>query len=181
VDEVCTDCLHISGAAKRLTQCRGNYSKWAKQRREQQVLFAKEQARRKEEIDKLREYAGHGFKYGGSASQINKMGMKAKQADKLEEIHTNHAVELAALQEDMELPMNILAGGELDGFVVQLLDVGFGYPNSTPARLFEHCEIGITSKSRIVLLGENGNGSKLYFQPPLLTTPSPVILTLLPT
>ena len=27
MDEVCTDCLHISGAAKRLTQCRGNVSK----------------------------------------------------------------------------------------------------------------------------------------------------------
>ena len=58
MDEVCTDCLHISGAAKRLTQCRGNYSKWAKQRKEQQVLFAKEQSQRQEEIDKLREYAG---------------------------------------------------------------------------------------------------------------------------
>ena len=158
MDEVCTDCLHISGAAKRLTQCRGNYSKWAKQRKEQQVLFAKEQAHRKEEIDKLREYAGHGFKYGGSSSQINKMGMKKKQADKLEEVHAEHQDELAALQEDMELPMNIAAGGELDGYVVQLLGVGFGYPNSTPARLFEHCEFGITSKSRIVLLGENGNG-----------------------
>ena len=86
------------------------------------------------------------------------MGMKAKQADKLEEVHANHAEELAALQEDMELPMNIAAGGELDGFIVQLLDVGFGYPNSTPARLFEHCEFRITSKSRIVKLGENGNG-----------------------
>ena len=42
MDEVCTDCLHISGAAKRLTQYRGNYSKWAKQRKEQQILFAKE-------------------------------------------------------------------------------------------------------------------------------------------
>ena len=158
MDEVCTDCLHISGAAKRLTQCRGNYSKWAKQRKDQQVLFAKEQAARKAEIDTLREYAGHGFKYGGSASQINKMGMKAKQADKLEEVYAEHATNLAALQEDMELPMNIASGGELDGFIVQLLDVGFGYPNSTPARLFQHCEFGITSKSRIVLLGENGNG-----------------------
>lgn len=158
MDEVCTDCLHISGAAKRLTQCRGNYSKWAKQRKEQQIRFAKEQEQRQEEIDKLREYAGHGFKYGGSASQINKMGMKAKQADKLEEIHKDHAVDLAALQEDMELPMNIKSGGELDGFIVQLLNVGFGYPNAIPARLFENCEFGITSKSRIVLLGENGNG-----------------------
>lgn len=158
MDEVCTDCLHISGAAKRLTQSRGNYSQWARQRKEQQILFAKEQAQRQEEIDKLREYAGHGFKYGGSASQINKMGMKAKQADKLDDIQAEHANELAALNEDMELPMNIASGGELDGFVVQLLDLGFGYPNSTPARLFEHCEFGVTSKSRIVLLGENGQG-----------------------
>mmetsp|Transcript_49431 Transcript_49431/g.119907 ORF Transcript_49431/g.119907 Transcript_49431/m.119907 type:complete len:770 (-) Transcript_49431:3028-5337(-) len=158
MDEVCTDCLHISGAARRLTQTRGNYSKWAKQRKEQQARFAKEQEHRQGEIDKLREYAGHGFKYGGSASQINKMGMKAKQADKLEEAHAAHAEELAALQEDMELPMKIHAGGELDGFLVQLKDVGFGYPNSTPARLFEHCEFGITAKSRIVMLGENGRG-----------------------
>ena len=158
MDEVCTDCLHISGAAHRLTQCRGNYSKWAKQRKEQQILFAKEQAKRQEEIERLREYAGHGFRYGGSSSQINKMGMKAKQADKLEQQHAEHAEELAALQEDMELPMKIHAGGELDGFLVQLVNVGFGYPNSTPARLFEYCEFGITAKSRIVLLGENGNG-----------------------
>mmetsp|Transcript_23999 Transcript_23999/g.43001 ORF Transcript_23999/g.43001 Transcript_23999/m.43001 type:complete len:782 (-) Transcript_23999:30-2375(-) len=158
MDEVCSDCLHISGAAKRLTQSRGNYTKWFTQRTAQQVLFAKEQAHRQGEIDTLREYAGHGFKYGGSASQINKMGMKAKQADKLEEIHAEHAEELAALQEDLELPMNIKSGGDLSGFIVQLVDVGFGYPNSTPARLFEHCEFGITSKSRIVLLGENGNG-----------------------
>ena len=84
--------------------------------------------------------------------------MKAKQADKLEVVLNEHAEELAALQEDVELPINIAAGGELDGYVVQLLDVGFGYPNAKPERLFTHCEFGITSKSRIVLLGENGNG-----------------------
>jgi ATP-binding cassette subfamily F protein 3 len=158
MDEVCTDCLHISGAARRLTQARGNYSTWAKRRKEEQALFAKEQAARQAEIDTLREYAGHGFKYGGSSSQINKMGMKAKQADKLEEVHADQSEELAALQEDVELPLKIEAGGELPGYVVQLLNVGFGYPGAAPARLFEHCEIGITSKSRIVLLGENGNG-----------------------
>jgi ATP-binding cassette subfamily F protein 3 len=158
MDEVCTDCLHISGAARRMTQNKGNYSLWAKRRKDEQILFAKEQASRQAEIDTLREYAGHGFKYGGSSSQINKMGMKAKQAEKLERVQAEHALELAALQEDMELPINIAAGGEVDGYVVQLLDVGFGYPNATPARLFQHCDFGITSKSRIVLLGENGNG-----------------------
>ena len=77
-------------------------------------------------------------------------------ADKLEEEQAEHAQEAAALQEDMELPMKISAGGELDGFVVQLQGVAFGYPNAPT--LFENCEFGITSKSRIVLLGENGNG-----------------------
>lgn len=158
LDEVCTDCLHISGAARRLTQSRGNYSLWAKRRADERALLAKELAKRQAEIDSLREYAGHGFKYGGSASQINKMGMKAKQADKLEEAQLEQAEEGKALMEDMELPMKISAGGELDGYVVQLLNVGFGYPNATPARLFQNCEFGITSKSRIVLLGENGNG-----------------------
>ena len=42
------------------------------------------------------------------------------------------------------------------GFVVNLKDVGFGYPGQP--LLFQGCEFGITSSSRIVLLGENGNG-----------------------
>jgi len=186
LDEVCSDCLHISGASRRLTQSKGNYSLWAKRRQDEQILFEKEQSKRQAEIDTLREYAGHGFKYGGSGSQINKMQMKAKQgaydvysesiendfvsccwahchpffssavADKLQEEQEAHAQELAALQEDMELPMKISSGGELDGFVVQLQGVAFGYPGAP--QLFANCEFGITSKSRIVLLGENGNG-----------------------
>lgn len=56
--------------------------------------------------------------------------------------------------------MKIAAGGELDGFVVQLQGVAFGYPGAP--LLFEGCEFGITSKSRIVLLGENGNGVSHY-------------------
>eukprot|EP00531_Pseudo-nitzschia_arenysensis_P006693 CAMPEP_0116142696 /NCGR_PEP_ID=MMETSP0329-20121206/15048_1 /TAXON_ID=697910 /ORGANISM="Pseudo-nitzschia arenysensis, Strain B593" /LENGTH=777 /DNA_ID=CAMNT_0003637953 /DNA_START=23 /DNA_END=2353 /DNA_ORIENTATION=- len=158
LDEVCTDCLHVSGAARKLTQCRGNYSLWLKRRRDEQALFMKEQAKRQDEINRLRDYAGHGFKYGGSSSQINKMSMKAKQADKLEREFEEHATELAALQEDIELPLKVSAGGEIDGNVVQLKNVGFGYPGATPERLFRNCEFGITSKSRIVLLGENGNG-----------------------
>jgi ATP-binding cassette subfamily F protein 3 len=74
----------------------------------------------------------------------------------LQEEQEEHAQQLAALQEDMELPMKISAGGELDGFVVQLQGVAFGYPGAP--QLFQDCEFGITSKSRIVLLGENGNG-----------------------
>lgn len=77
--------LHISGVARRLTQSHGNYSTWVARRREQQLNFSRVAAGREAEIDKLKEYAGHGFRYGGSSSQINKMQMKAKQAEKLEE------------------------------------------------------------------------------------------------
>mmetsp|Transcript_43658 Transcript_43658/g.59640 ORF Transcript_43658/g.59640 Transcript_43658/m.59640 type:complete len:246 (-) Transcript_43658:188-925(-) len=41
-------------------------------------------------------------------------------------------------------------------FLIQMRDVGFAYPG-TPT-LFRGCEIGITSSTRLVLLGENGNG-----------------------
>jgi len=42
------------------------------------------------------------------------------------------------------------------GFAIQLLNISFGYPNCKT--LYSGVEFGVTSKSRIVLLGENGNG-----------------------
>lgn len=151
--------LHISAVSRRLTQAHGSYSTWAQRRAEQQLAFARQESLRREEVKELREYAGHGFKYGGSSASIGKMAMKAKQADKLEEEGRRQADELAALQEDVELPLELKSGGRLDGFIVQLLGVAFGYPGSTKP-LFEHVEMGIDSASRIVLLGENGNGAR---------------------
>ena len=76
IDEVCGDVLHISGVARRLTQSRGNYSLWAAQRKELQLTYEREKQQRQVEIDRLREFAGHGFRYGGSSSAINMMQMK---------------------------------------------------------------------------------------------------------
>ncbi len=67
LDEICTDCLHVSGSSRRLTQSRGNYSLWSKLKRNEQALFEREQARREAEINALHKYAGHRFKYGGSS------------------------------------------------------------------------------------------------------------------
>jgi len=157
LDEVCGDILHVSGVAKRLTQSHGSYSTWSQRRAEQQKAFARTVELRRAEIAELRAYAGHGFKYGGSSASINKMQMKAKQAEKLEEEDAAQADELAALQEDVELPLQLKAGGAIDGFCVQLRGVGFGYPGAT-APLFRGAELSIDTRSRIVLLGENGNG-----------------------
>ena len=107
LDEVCGDILHVSAVAKRLTQTHGSYSTWAARRAEQQKAFARTVELRRAEIAELKSYAGHGFKYGGSSSSINKMQMKAKQAEKLEEQDAEDAEELAALQEDMELPLTL--------------------------------------------------------------------------
>ena len=157
LDEVCGDILHVSGVAKRLTQSHGSYSTWAARRAEQQKAFARTVELRRAEIAELKSYAGHGFKYGGSSSSINKMQMKAKQAEKLEEEDAEQAEELAALQEDMELPLALKSGGAIDGFVLQLQGVAFGYPGSEKP-LFKGAELSIDTASRIVLLGENGNG-----------------------
>jgi hypothetical protein len=48
------------------------------------------------------------------------MKMLEKQASKLEVAAEEQALELAALQEDMELPLLLKSGGQLPGFVVQL-------------------------------------------------------------
>jgi ATPase subunit of ABC transporter with duplicated ATPase domains len=59
-------------------------------------------------------------------------------------------------QEDSELPLQLLSGGNLPGFLVQLKDVSFAYPGGPT--LFAGADVSVTSSSRLVLLGENGNG-----------------------
>ena len=65
--------------------------------------------------------------------------------------------ESASLEEDAELPLSLKAGGEINGFAVNIKGVGFRYTPELPF-LFQKAELGVDSKSRIVLLGENGNG-----------------------
>lgn len=108
-------------------------------------MFEKETLHRQNEIDKMKEFSGHGFKYGGSSSAIGKMKQLEKQANKLELEADNQAEELAALQEDIELPLNMKSGGELPGFIVQMKQVAFGYPNSKV--LFSDADFSVTSKN----------------------------------
>ena len=66
-------------------------------------------------------------------------------------------IESASLSEDAELPLALKAGGALSGFAVNVKNVAFRYSKDTPM-LFRGAELGVDSSSRIVLLGENGNG-----------------------
>jgi len=157
VDEACTDMLHISGVARKLTQSKGSYSAWAKRRQDQQKTREHQLVLEGAEKDKLKDYAGHGFKYGGSSAQINMMKKMEKQLDKLETKQEEDAEEMAALQEDADLPLILLAGGKLALPAIQLRGVGFGYPGSSQP-LFKDAEFSVDGNSRIVLVGENGNG-----------------------
>lgn len=156
LDDVCTDVLHVSGAARRLTQTHGSYETWAKRRAEQRLAWEREKQKRQNEVEKLKEYAGHGFRYGGSYSQISKMKMKERQAEKLQDETDNLADDLKALEEDAELPMMLASGGELQGNLISLTDVSFRYPGQP--WLFEHADLAVHSESRLVFVGENGNG-----------------------
>ena len=42
LDEVSSDTLHVSGAARKLVQSRGNYSTWAKRRAQQQLTHERD-------------------------------------------------------------------------------------------------------------------------------------------
>ena len=159
LDEIASDTLHVSGAARQLTQSKGNYSTWAKRRQQQQLTHEREMAQKQEMIKQLR-----GFdigKLGSTPKAMKMLKSKEKQADKLEEEAAAMAEEAASLTEDAETPLSLKAGGELGAGImaVQIKGVGFRYESSPDARLlFRGAEVGIDSKSRIVLLGENGNG-----------------------
>ena len=58
------------------------------------------------------------------------MKQKEKAAEKLIKEFNIMKKSLASLKEDMELSLSIKSGGELDGFVCQLKNVSFGYPNA---------------------------------------------------
>jgi len=156
VDECCTHMLHISGVARRLTQTKGSYSAWAKRRQEQQKAWKKKAELRAEKRQTLYEYTQHGFRYGGSTGQIAMQQKKLKEIAKLDEEAAQEADEMAALNEDAEMPLKLDAGGVLDRPAVQLSEVAFAYPNGEP--LFEKVDLSIDSRSRICLLGENGVG-----------------------
>ena len=158
LDETTTDSLHISGVAKRVTSHRMNYSSWAKKRREQQVALKRRTELRQAKIDTLKEFAGHGFRYGGSSSQINMMQKKAFEAKKLELEAEEEQNELADLEEDGENNLSLCAGGELQSQSIAMLEgCSFRYPN-TDKDIFKDVDLSVDSKSRLVLLGENGQG-----------------------
>lgn len=135
-----------------------SYSAWAKKRKEQQMTLERKVALRKEKIETLQEYAGHGFRYGGSSSQIGKMKQKLKESKKLEEEGADEAKEMADLVEDAELPLTLHAGGILKNSIAKLENVSFAYPGEGNPTLFAGVDMNLDSKSRVCLLGENGEG-----------------------
>ena len=159
LDEVTTDSLHISGAAKRLTSHRMAYSAWAKKRREQQIALGRRVEQRAEKIAALQAFANHGFKYGGSSSAIGAMKKREKEAQKLELEAETEADLMADLEEDAELALNLQAGGELRQNIVRFDAVAFKYPGAEDENdLFSDVDLSVDAKSRVVLLGENGQG-----------------------
>jgi ATP-binding cassette subfamily F protein 3 len=155
LDGACSDVLHISGHAKRLTQQRGSYTTWAKRRKEQQEAWEKKAKDRADQRQKMYDRANVGFRFGGS--DMNKQEQLKKQIARSDEEKRIEDEELKALNEDEELPLKLCAGGALEKAVAQLKGVAFGYDAARPP-LFQNVEMRIDGESRVVLMGENGNG-----------------------
>jgi len=157
IDATCTDVLHISGVAKRLTQSKGNYSSWAKARDDLQRGFARRTKVRNDEIAKCKAYIASGQAAAGNTAASG----RRTQIEKLEREAAEEAEELKVLQEDKDLPLCLYSSGELDKAAVILKNCEFAYPGAQP--LFSKVgnmphEFIIDSSSRHVLVGENGNG-----------------------
>ena len=154
LDATCTDCLHISGAARRLTQERGNYSTWMKRRVAQRKAFDQKNSARRMDIAHLKEFIARGGTYSNVSIQRK---MKEEQVAKLLEEEEADAEENANLSEDLDMRLTIHCGGRLDVPPIMVSDVTFGYPGMAKP-LFSHAEVCVDSGSRLVLLGENGRG-----------------------
>ena len=156
LDAATTDSLHIgrrarTHVARHVLQRVGGEARGA-------AAGARPERRQREKKKQLEEAAEHGFKYGGSSSQINMMQRKAHDALKLEEEARREAAESADLAEDAELPLRLSAGGALRGqFLARLDKVSFRYPNGD-VTLFANVDMTLDSASRVCLLGENGEG-----------------------
>jgi ATPase subunit of ABC transporter with duplicated ATPase domains len=107
LDSACTDVLHISGYAKRLTQQRGSYTTWAKRRKEQQEAWEKSAKDRADQRQKMYDRANVGFRFGGS--DMNKQEQLKKQIARSDEEKRIEDEELKALNEDEELPLKLCA------------------------------------------------------------------------
>lgn len=155
IDETCTDMLHISGVARRLTQTQAKYSTWAQFRDEQQRAYERSAKHRQETIAKHKAYNASGAAAcGGGANRWS-------QIDKLEREATAEAEEMLALQEDRDFPLELLSAGTLDNTAIHLQNMSFSYPQGKS--IFSGIgrpphELIIGTKSRIVFMGENGNG-----------------------
>jgi len=156
LDAVCTDILHISGVAKRLTLHKGNYQDFENRRQELQAAYAKTSELQQVKRDKLLEYTRRQGKAYTLQATISAKMQRVKQIEKLDAAAEEEAEEYAHLEEDEELEMKINGGGELELPIARFLDVAFAYPNGK--ELFQKVDMCVDGKSRICLLGENGAG-----------------------
>jgi len=156
LDAVCTDMLHISGIARRLTHHKGNYNEYEERRKEMQATYAKSAELREKRREKLLEYTRRqGRAYTLSGTIAAKM-MRVKMIDKLDAEAEKEEDEFAFLEEDQELELSIKGGGLLPLPIARFYTVSFAYPDCKP--LFQGVEMCIDAKSRVCLLGENGVG-----------------------
>ena len=143
-DETTSDTLHVFGAARKLTQSRGNYSSWLKRRQQHQLthskIWSRSNAKSRSCVISTRRPLVHprpwckdeaeaGRQAGGRAAEPRGRGGESSGG-----CRAAHGAE---------------GGGELSGFAVQVKGLGFRYhelANAVPG-----AEFSIDSKSRIVL------------------------------
>jgi energy-coupling factor transporter ATP-binding protein EcfA2 len=88
LDAVCTDTLHISGAARRLSQERGNYAAWAKRRVARKKAWEAKCNKREVEMAHMREIIARGGSYQNASIQ-----RKMKQ-DQLSQVRYDQPTDL---------------------------------------------------------------------------------------
>jgi len=143
LDAVCTDIIHLN--KKSLTYYKGDYDTFERTRMErakhQQSVFESSEARRKH----IQTFIDR-FRYNAKRASLVQSRIKAlERMEVVEEV-----------VDDPKWRFAFPDPGPLSVPVLQMVDVGFGY--TSDLTLFEDVNFGVSTDTRLAILGKNGSG-----------------------
>ena len=141
--QVCTDILHFVN--KSVTRYKGDYDHYENARAE----ALRNNERQRESQEKTRAHMQAFIeRFRSNASRASMVQSRVKALGRMECV--------AEILDDPSLRFAFPAPEPLSSPVLQLVDVGYHYPNKPD--LFRGCNLGLDLSSRVALVGPNGVG-----------------------
>jgi ATPase subunit of ABC transporter with duplicated ATPase domains len=165
LNEVVTDVVYFN--RNNLTTYRGDITNWETVRedeKQRQIRLRENQEAKKAHLQKYIDLHSQAGENGPKASRqrkskmkkMEKVGMMAQEGKRYKASYDGDAEEVEEFVEDEIVTLQFPDPGTFDGNIVTLDQVAFGYTDSNI--LLNNVDLSINIKSRVALLGRNGQG-----------------------